>query len=57
MYIYIGHDVRKNDWNLQPGKVQISLLSYRDKVDYWNFACSKYSNLSFMNIHARLNPL
>ena len=29
-------------WGFRPGKTQTSLLSYRDKLESWNFGLSKY---------------
>ena len=30
-------------WSLWPGKIQTSLLSYRSKLESWNFGFSKYT--------------
>ena len=27
--------------DVQPGKTQLNLHSYRDQLEHWNFACSK----------------
>ena len=38
----------------RPCKTQTNLLSYRDKLEYWNFACNKFINYTFQRLNNKV---